>query len=72
VQYKWEEGTSVHDYADAAIKWGKHTDTTQFYNKFIAIVDDVSLSNDVRAANVEAFMLQEAVQVGVVKRIELK
>jgi hypothetical protein len=34
-------------------------------------VDDVSVSNDIRAARVEAFLLQEAVLAGVVCKIEV-
>jgi hypothetical protein len=35
-------------------------------------VDDVSTTNDVRAAQVEAFLLEEAILAGVVKKIELR
>jgi hypothetical protein len=53
VVYKWIEGTCVQDYADAAIAWGKYTDTATFRDDFLALVDDVNISNDARAARVE-------------------
>jgi hypothetical protein len=72
IVYKWNEGTCVQDYADAATAWGKYTDTVPFRNAFLAIVDDVSISNDARATRVEEFFLTEAVLAGVVRKIEIR
>ena len=72
VIYKWDEGTCVSNYADAASKWKHYTESEAFQAKFSELVDDVSITNDIRAARVEAFLLDEALAAGVVKKVEMK
>ena len=66
--YKWVEGTTVHDYADAGIKWGEHTNDEDFAAAFLTVVGDARLSNEARSSAVESFLLDQAVALGVVKK----
>jgi hypothetical protein len=70
--FKWEEGTTVYDYADAGKQWAEHTDTDDFLTTLLTIVEDPALSNAARSAAVETFLLQRAVDLGVVKKCEIK
>lgn len=36
--YRWEEGTSVHDYADAEIRWKEYTNTAPFATALLTVV----------------------------------
>ena len=72
VYYKWNEGTCVSDYANAAQVWTDYTNNTNFKSKFAALVYDVSISNDTRAEQVETFLVEEAVSIGVVRKIEMR
>ena len=67
--YKWQEGTSVHDYAASAIRWSEYTDTSEFYNAFLTVAQDTSVSNAARSDAVEAFLLGKAVDLGVVREV---
>jgi hypothetical protein len=65
--FKWDEGTTVYDYADAGKQWAEHTDTDDFHTSLLTIVEDPALTNAARSDAVEAFLLQRAVDLGVVK-----
>jgi hypothetical protein len=67
--YKWQEGTTVYNYAQAGKTWAEHTDTVEFQSALLTIVNDPSLSNSARSDAVEAFLLTEAVDLGVVKEV---
>jgi hypothetical protein len=71
ILYKWREGTTVGDYADAAIQWGKYTEEPDFISRFTAHIQDTTCTNDARAAAVENFLLEEAIAAGVVQKVEL-
>lgn len=70
--YKWIEGTSVFNYADSAKAWREHTDTATFKTALLTVVHDPALDNDARSQAVEAFLLDQAVAAGVVKKVECK
>ena len=61
----------MFDYARSEHRWREHTRGAGFVEGFQEIVRDASLTNDARSAAVEAFLLREAVAVGVVARVEL-
>lgn len=69
VVFKWDEGTCVQDYADAATKWTDYTERPEFVSCFQKLVEDNTCTNEARAARVEAFILEEALAAGVVKKV---
>jgi uncharacterized membrane protein len=69
--FKWVEGTNVYNYAQSAHTWTEYTSKDEFKAKFKTLVENTTLSNDERAAQVEEFLLQEAISAGVVKEIKI-
>ncbi len=72
VVYKWVEGTSVFNYSDSAKTWRDYTHTDEFRTALLTIVDDTSLSNEARSQAVESFLLQQALEAGVVVKREIR
>ena len=70
--YRWVEGTSVHDYAQSSVKWREHTSKGGFAQGLAAIVGDQALGNAARSQRVEAYLLEQAVEAGVVRLVEDK
>lgn len=66
------EGTGVCNYAKSAHSWLEFTQKPEFIDGLSAIVEDMTKTNDDRAATVEDYILQQAVTAGVVKKIEIK
>lgn len=65
--YKWAEGTDVRNYAESASSWLEFSQRPEFLTDLLALVNDTTCSNDDRAAAVESFILDKAVEAGVVK-----
>jgi hypothetical protein len=72
VLHKWNEGTSVRNYADGARKWGTYTAQPGFIARFKTLVNRQDISNEVRSNLVEQFLIEEAVLAGVVTTSEIK
>ena len=72
VYYKWEYGEHVTHYADSSQAWREYTECEDFVQKFQDLVQNTLLTNDDRAARVERFLLNHALQAGVVKKVEVK
>lgn len=73
--YRWVEGTCLKEYGTSAVTWKRHTATPEFEAKFETILQTHAEDNDLRSAQVEAFLLAEAISAGVltatVKRTSL-
>lgn len=70
--YQWVSGTCLSDYATSWQKWRAHTDSQDFAGKFQAIIDTWHSDVDTLSAKVENFLLCEALDCNVVKKVELK
>ena len=70
VVYKWAEGTDVRNYTKSATSWQEFTQRPEFTNDLQALVNDNTCSNDDRAAAVEKYILNKAVETGVVKEFK--
>jgi hypothetical protein len=57
---------------NSARTWKAHTSTTNFAAKFKEISDQYQEDNEERTKRVEEFLIQEALQAGVVKEIQIK
>jgi hypothetical protein len=53
-------------------KWQDFTVKPEFLEKFIAAVRDKLLNNEDRAEAVENLVLEQAIEAGVVKKIQIK
>lgn len=64
------EGTCLNDYSTSWRSWNTHTDTTEFAARFEALIErehhDINRLN----ACVEQFLLQEAINAGVVQQVQ--
>ena len=58
LRYLWRSGDCLAMYDISSNKWKAHSSTADFAAAFQAIVDDCNVTNDVRAARVEAFLLE--------------
>ncbi len=58
LRYSWHTGNCVATLGISAKKWKTHSSTTDFAAAFQAIADDRTITNDARAARVEAFPLE--------------
>jgi len=65
----------LKEYGTSAVTWKRHTATPEFEAKFETILQTHAEDNDLRSAQVEAFLLAEAISAGVltatVKRTSL-
>jgi hypothetical protein len=61
VLYKWDEGTSVRDYADGANTWGKYTSEPGFISRMQAVTSNSRLTNEQCTTQLEQFLLAEAI-----------
>ena len=61
----------MREYGDSAKKWKEHSSTDEFIEQFTAIASNTSVNNEDRAAQVEAFLIDEAVKAGAIQRIEI-
>jgi hypothetical protein len=57
---KWIEGASIEEYNISAQKWKEHTSTENFAARFKCIMEENKEDNEKRAANIEAYMIEEA------------
>jgi hypothetical protein len=57
------------EYSASATKWTSHTSSPEFAAAFKATAAKFADDNDARAAEIEAFLLEEASKAGVVKVI---
>jgi hypothetical protein len=55
----------------SAHKWQEFTGKPEFMEKFTAAVRDKQKSNEDRAAAVEKLVLEQAIEAGVVKKIQI-
>ena len=67
-----DEQLQATEYAASATKWKAHTNTTAFITPLNTIIEDTTITNEVRSTQVEEYMINEAIQLGVVKKIEVK
>ena len=58
LRYRWRSGDCLATYGISANKWKAHSSSADFAAAFQAIVDDRNITNDARAARVEAFLLE--------------
>ena len=58
LRYRWRAGDCLATYGISANKWKAHSSSADFAAAFQAIVDDRNITNDARAARVEAFLLE--------------
>lgn len=72
ILYRWCEGESVREYADSAHAWAAHTADSAFAARFSSVVHEAGLTNEQRSDRVEAFLLEEAVAAGVVRKVEVR
>ena len=61
----------MFNYIDSAITWQEHTNTVQFWEALLTVTEDATLDNDARSAAMEAFLLDQALKAGVVKKVSL-
>lgn len=71
VRYKWVEGSGISNYAHSAHSWLEFTQKPDFVNGLSAIVIDTNKNNDERAAAVEKYILERALEAGVVQEIKI-
>jgi hypothetical protein len=66
--YKWITGDSLNDYSKSARTWRAHTATMEFTAAFKDIEHRFAHDNDIRAEQIEEFMIAEAVATGVMTK----
>ena len=59
-------------YGTSAKTWAAHSSTEEFAASFQAIIDDATLTNNIRADCVEEFLLTEAVTAGVLDELSTR
>ena len=64
-RYRWQLGDCLANYGNSAKAWKELSSTDEFTAAFKAIVDNVTLTNDARATQVEEFLLDQATVAGV-------
>lgn len=69
--YKWIAGENVKEYSGSGDKWRQYTNTEEFAESMNKIVENEDISNSARASQVEQFILDQAVKVGVIKKVEV-
>ena len=63
--YKWIAGENLGEYTSSAKKWKEHTSTAQFTDAFQQIMTKYDDDNDMRAQQIEDFLINEAVEIGI-------
>lgn len=71
-RYKWHVGCTVAEQMEGAGRWHAHTSGEAFQQGLEAIVEDGALGNAARSDAVEQYLLDQAVEVGVVKKLTPK
>jgi hypothetical protein len=66
-KYYWKKGDCLANYNASAQIWKAHTTTSDFVAAFNAVSDTYHLTNDIRAAKIEEFLLAEATKAGVIE-----
>lgn len=72
VVYRWVDGTSLSNYSDSWRAWEQHTDTQEFAQKLSDVANCHVGNIDELSHNVEQLLIDEALAVGVVKKVVLK
>jgi hypothetical protein len=64
-RYRWRTGDCLANYGNSAKIWTEFSSTDDFAVGFMAIIVDEELTNDIRAAKVEEYLLEQATKAGV-------
>ena len=59
-RYRWRTGDCLTNYGTSAKLWTEFSSSEDFAAGFKAIIEDATLTNDTRAARVEAYLLAQA------------
>jgi hypothetical protein len=68
-RYRWRTGDSLQKYGTSAKTWNAYSSTDEFKAAFTAIIDDESITNDIRLDRVEEFLIDQATTAGVVDKL---
>ncbi len=68
----WLGGEDTVEYMHSANKWKVHTSTEQFATRFQQITEEFRNDNERKTERVEEFLLEEAIEAGVVKATETR
>ena len=64
-RYRWRTGDCLANYGSSARIWTEFSSTDEFAAGFTAIIVDEGMINDIRAAKVEEYLLEQATKAGV-------
>ena len=64
--YRWIEGECLLEYSKSATKWKQHTNTQEFTDAFLRTIHLTAEDNERQTANLETFLLDEAIAAGVI------
>ena len=64
--YRWIEGECLLEYSKSATKWKQHTNTKEFTDAFLRTIHSTAEDNERQTANLETFLLDEAIAAGVI------
>jgi hypothetical protein len=71
-RFTWVGGDNTIEYMNSANKWKAHTSTEKFATRFQQITEEFRHDNERRTERVEEFLVEEAIEAGVVMASETR